>query len=297
MPYAHLFPISQPGAIKDCLLVLVLSIFSSCQNTSTKASGSDQPAPYSFLVAGHTYGNPLATQYGLYPPLVNQIPFFNDYPGLDVGILAGDVVPIKTQAYWDSARADIDQFAFPIHIAAGNHDRGSVFESFYPYFDSFWKEDDLFIILSPTNWNIEGEQKEFLMETLRSATKAANVFIFCHELIWWSPDNEFSKVKINYKPHYPGSSNYWSEISPVLAALPNNVVIFAGDLGATAGVSPYMYHQYGNITLIATGMGGGRKDNVIITKVDSDGSLSYELLGLKGDYPVELAKLEDYQLR
>lgn len=290
--------------MKYFVLLFVILLISSCKKRSIDIEPIQEESieevfspQYSFFVAGHTYGHPVNYQYGLHPPFVNQISYINNYPNIRSGILTGDVVAQSTQAYWDSATVDINQFTIPIHIAAGNHDRGTIFENSYEYYYSFSIEQDLFIITSPTAWNIEGEQKDFLIETINEqASLSNNIFIFCHELIWWSPENEFSNVKINYPPHYPGSTNYWSEISPILEAIPNNVVVFAGDLGCIANVDSYMYHQYDNITLIANGMGGGIQDNIIITEVDSLGNLNFKLMGINNDNPFELAKLKEYEL-
>jgi hypothetical protein len=283
-------------------LILLLTIFSCERDKSLEPvletpSEEESTLDYSFFVAGHTYGNPFSPQYGLYPPFVDQIPFVNSYPAMQLGVLTGDVVLYPTQEYWDSARVDINKFSVPIHIAAGNHDRSPLFEELYDSYYSFWKEDDLFIILSPTNWNIEEAQQDFLIETIESSAPLANnIFIFCHELIWWAPDNEFGNIKINFSPHYPGSTNYWSEISPFLESFPNKIVIFAGDLGAKADVDPYMYYEYENITLIASGMGGGAQDNIIVAEVSVEGAIKYKLLGINGEVPVELGKLKDYEL-
>jgi hypothetical protein len=252
---------------------------------------------YSFFVAGHTYGNPMSYQYGLHPPFVNSIPKINSYPKMSLGILTGDVVPKPTEDYWDSALIDINRLLIPIHIASGNHDRGSEFERiFKDYYYSFKFDNDLFIILSPTQWNIEGKQKEFLVQTIdNNYLSVQNIFIFCHELIWWSPDNQFRNVEINYRPHYPGSTNYWTEINPFLDSLPNNVVIFAGDVGCYYTTSAYMYYKEDNITLIASGMGGGIEDNIVIIEV-SDTCINYKLIGLNDTLFSEIGKLEDYIL-
>ena len=282
---------------------ILILLFSSCEKDKNIEITPDEPPKeefipnYSFFVAGHTYGNPVNFQFGLHPPFVNQIPFINNYPKIEFGVLTGDVVPVSSQEYWDTALSDIGQLTMPIHIAAGNHDRGPVFESMFDYYYSFKKEEDLFIILSPINWNIEGDQKDFLTKTIDSNYLSVNnIFIFCHELVWWSPDNKFSNVKINYPSHYPGSTNYWSEIDPFLDALPNNVVIFAGDMGATNAASPYMYYKNDNVTLIGSGMGGGKKDNIIIIEVNQKGELNYKLFGINEQEPFEMAKLEDYEL-
>ncbi|MBT5163275.1 MAG: hypothetical protein HOL96_05430 [Lentimicrobiaceae bacterium] len=253
---------------------------------------------YSFFVAGHTYGNPINFQFGLHPPFINSIPLINSYQKMSLGVLTGDVVPKPTQIYWDSALVDINKLSIPIHIAPGNHDKGFEFEKiFTDYYYDFTYEDDLFIILSPTNWNIEGEQKKYLLQTIENNYHYVhNIFIFCHELIWWSPDNQFGNVEINYRPHYPGSTNYWEEINPVLESLPNQVVIFSGDLGGTDKVTPYMYYKNDNITLIATGMGGGKRDNIVIVEVSYNNDLNYKLIGLNDTPLSEMDKLEEYIL-
>jgi len=253
---------------------------------------------YSFFVAGHTYGNPNKIKYGLHPPFVNSIPYINSYPKMSFGVLLGDVVPKPTKDYWDSALSDIGNFSIPIHIAAGNHDKGFEFEKkFNDYYYHFLYEDDLFIILSPTNWNIIGKQKKFLLKTIKNNhLNVQNIFIFCHELIWWSPENKFKNIKINYSPHYPGKTNYFTEIKPCLDSLDNEVIIFAGDLGCLNSVDPYMYYKKDNITLIGTGMGGGKKDNIIIVEVKEDNTLIYKLIGLNKSPLSEIGGLKEYIL-
>lgn len=272
----------------------MLLLFFGCQKDSI---AQENKPLYSFFVAGHTYGNPNSYQLGLHPPFVAQIPYINNYPTMQLGFLTGDIVFSSTQTYWDSALVDIHQFSMPIHIAAGNHDRGPVFENLFEYYYSFKHQNDLFIILSPTNWNIEGSQKDFLTKTLDSLSASSdNIFIFCHELIWWAPNNIFGNVKINYAPHYPGSTNFWSEINPILDTLTNDVVIFAGDLGATSAVTPYMYYKNDNITLIGSGMGCGNEDNIVIVEVGQDGKLKYKLMNISTAVPFSMGALEEYRL-
>ncbi len=254
---------------------------------------------YSFFTAGHTYGTPGNAQYGLYPPFMDKLPMINGYENLELGCLTGDVVVHPTPEYWDAAQSDMEAFDMPLFIAAGNHDIGPEFEArFGDYFFAFGHQGDLFITLVPSlgNWSITGDQKDFLVSTLDSLASASNhVFVFLHELIWWSPDSIFQNVVLNYIPYYPGSTNFWTEIEPLFRALPNQVVFYAGDLGCCTHVSPFMYHHYENITLVASGMGGGEKDNFIITDVFPD-TLIYHLVAINGDDPNALGELTDFSL-
>lgn len=221
---------------------------------------------YSFFTAGHTYGNPNSYHYGLHYPFVNYIPTINNYSNMELGVLTGDVVYSATAAYWDSALIDINKFDVPIYIAAGNHDMGTEFVNrFQNYYSSFVHKNDLFILLTPflDSWNISGEQLDFLTYQLDNNYSAVNnIFIFMHELIWWSPYNEYQNINVNSLSHYTGWTNFKTIIKPLLLSYPNKITIYAGDLGATNQASPYMYHSFDNITLIGSRMGNGVRDNI-----------------------------------
>lgn len=253
---------------------------------------------YSFFVAGHTYGNPVNYQEGLYPAFVNQIPELNTQYDFEFGVFAGDFVPSPTQNYIDAALTDIAKFDHPIHIAAGNHDRGDLYlEYFKEYYYTFKKDRTQFIFLSPTDWNIEGDQLIFFKEVLNGlSTDVDYVFIIVHELIWWSPENKFGKIKINWIGNYPGSSNYEEEVKPLLTGLNQSIYFIAGDLGAGHTVSPYMYHKEDNITYIATGMGGGKEDNFLIIDFLDNKNFTFSLKGFNDQGIYDLAVLEDFKL-
>lgn len=253
---------------------------------------------YSFFSAGHAYGSPLNVHYGLHYPFVDYIPALNNYPKLDFGCFTGDVVYHSTEAYWDSAEVDFAKLNMPFHIAAGNHDLNAYFRNRYApdVYSSFIHKGDLFIILAPglNNWNIESDQLTFLTTTLNNdAQNVKNIFIFMHELIWWSPTNKYQNIEINYEPHYPGSTNYESVVKPLLKNYSNPITLIAGDVGCKIEVSPFMYDTDENITLLASGMGGGLEDNIIITDVYKD-SVHHNVIALNGNDPHVFGNLKDY---
>lgn len=281
------------------LSILIILVSFSCSKIE-----NDLPlyeVKYSFLVAGHVYGipdpNPLANEFGLYPPFKEQFDYIQEFPNMYHAIFTGDVVRNgSNQAQWDSALSDINQLDIDYHIAAGNHDRGEVFlDNFGLYYYSFMEGNDLFVILNTHQWNIEGDQKEFLINTLEEADSAQNIFLFCHELIWWSPDSIFQNIGINALMHYPGSSNFWSEINPILSSIDSQVYLFSGDLGATYASSPYAYYNYGNIHLVASGMGRTIDSNYLIVDVFKNGAVKLKLKATSGD-PNRLGDITDYEL-
>lgn len=252
---------------------------------------------YSFFCAGHTYGNPNNVQYGLHANFVDYFPELNANHQMELGFLTGDVVAAPTAQYWDSAQLDMAKLNMPLYIAAGNHDISQEFVNrFGDYYFAFQHQQDLFIVLTPglNQWNIEGDQLLFLEQTLNEwAPQSRYIFIMLHELIWWSPDNIYQDVIINYVPHYPGSTNFEEVVKPLLLSYPNKIFLYAGDVGATSVVSPCMYHQYENLTIMASGMGSLTMDNIIITEVYED-YVKLDLVALNGDNPNTMGELSDW---
>lgn len=70
----------------------------------------------------------------------------------------------------------------PVYYVAGNHDVKDrpLFESRYGRtYKSFYKNNDLFIILDPNidGWNISGDQLIFLDSTLNNLKKIQSIFL------------------------------------------------------------------------------------------------------------------------
>lgn len=278
----------------------VLAMLGTASCTKQEASLPTNPTKkisYSFLVAGHVYGDPLSSEIGIYPPFKEHFESIQEIPEIHYAFYTGDVVrQSANETQWDSTIADMDLLGIDYHIAAGNHDRGDLFlDHFGEYYYSFYEGSDLFVVLNTAQWNIEGEQKDFLISTLNEAEDASNIFLFCHELIWWSPDSIFQNIGINAISHYPGSSNYWSEISPILSAIDKPIYLFSGDVGATWSSSPYAYYNYDNIHFVASGMGRAQKSNYLIVNVYEDESVKLKLRAIEGDIN-SLGDITDYEL-
>lgn len=262
-----------------------------------KAYGQSKEHQYSFFTAGHTYGNPNSPQLGFLPSFLDYLPQLNADSKMELAFLSGDFVQSPTEENYNAAQADLDKFRMPYYIAAGNHDISAEFESrFNEYYFSFTHHQDLFIILTPglNQWNIEGAQLTFLEETLEEyASESRHIFIMLHELIWWSPENIFQNVVINWEPHYPGSTNFEDIVKPLLLSYTNKIYLYAGDVGCTNQVSPCMYYQNENLTLVASGMGSGNMDNIIVTEI-SDDNVYLNLLALNGDNPKAMGELTEW---
>ena len=280
------------------LLLWLLSCCSRIDHTVVDAPGIS----YSFFVAGHVYGTPGRLNSGIYPLFKDKFDMINNDTTIQFGIFTGDIVKDGSKEEWEAVKNDINGLSMNVYFAMGNHDIDikNIFLDRYgnTYYD-FIYQDDIYFILDPNidRWNISGEQLDFLKKELSEIDPAVkNVFVFFHQLLWWSSDNQYKNVKPNSFAGRADSINFWSTVEPLFRQLPCNVIMFAGDVGATNSSADYMYDSYDNITLIASGMGEGIGDNFLVVDVMSEGSVTYRLISLNCMDINCLGKLEDYIL-
>ena len=256
---------------------------------------------YSFFVAGHTYGEPKVDNVGFHPPFKDKFNLINNNKLIELGILTGDIVITSSNKNWDEIDSDLELLNCPVFFAPGNHDVDipGVYESRYgKTYKSFIHNSDLFIILDPNidNWNITGNQLLFLKNTLNeNHSNVDNIFVFFHQMLWWEPDNIYRNVKMNSNAGRSDSINFWTQVEPLFRSLNNKTYMFSGDVGALNQSSAFMYHNYENITLIASGMGDGVRDNFIIIEVN-DNKIHFNLIALNGNDINSLGHLTDYEL-
>jgi hypothetical protein len=237
---------------------------------------------YSFYIAGHTYGNPGVKSNGLYEPFTEKFHMINNYHSMKFGFLLGDVVRKASNDAWRLVKKDLDSLDSRIkHIVVpGNHDVGKgvnnfkrdiFLQQFGKTFFSFEHEKDLFIILDANidEWNISGEQLQFLKQSLSNKKDAINnIFIFSHQLIWQDASKpEFKKIKPNSLEGRSSNLNFWNEVFPLFSDFTNDVYFFAGDIGAFPNGNELFYAKFSNVKFLATGMGGGMRDNFLIVSV------------------------------
>jgi hypothetical protein len=254
--------------------------------------------PYSFFVAGHTYGVPPGTDFsGPHPPFHEFFPKINT-SHLDFGVFTGDIVPLGTPDNWDTVDAALAELSSPVRFVVGNHDMSnrSLFVSRYgPTYYSFEYMGDLFVVLDgELNWcNILGEQMTFLQQVL-DGTEAKNVFVFVHRLIWIAEDTPYYVLhdKVNSSNGYDFQSNFWPEVEPLLHSLDAQVYLIAGDIGVSWAM-PLFYENYDNVTFVASGMGGAVEENFLIFDVDSDVQIRVQRLN---GQPLSRGSIEAYNL-
>ena len=281
-------------------IIVILSY--SCRDHQPKPKGPDPL--YSFFIAGHTYGHIDSNNVGLHPPFEAKYPLINQDPFLEMGFLTGDIVRLPSEKDWEEVDSSVARIEMPVHFVAGNHDMKDrpLYESRYG--DSYYyfkQHQDLFIVLDANveEWRIDAQQLDSLRSVLdREADSAENIFVFFHQLLWWTPDNLFQNLNVNNIITRPDSVNFWEEVEPIFRDLSNPVFMFAGDLGAHHGLGwdAYMYYTYANITFVASGMGNYKTDNFVIVDVLPDKTIRYRLVALNGNDIDALGELTDYRL-
>lgn len=262
-----------------------------------------QNEPYSFFIAGHTYGKPGTDNIGLHPPFKEKFNYIQSRPEIKFGVLTGDIVkPNPVAQDWDEVDADIDNLGLPVYFAVGNHDMENrpLYESRYGItYYSFTHENDLFIVLDPNidGWSIKGEQLHFLKNTLLEQSQSVDhIFVLFHQVLWRNNTNIYQTIIPNSNAGLQNPINFWTEVIPLFYQLDNQVTFCSGDLGAASWSSDFMYDSFSNISFIGSGMGKGASDNFIILNVDENKNISYDLICLDGDNLNCFGELTDHQL-
>ena len=279
------------------ILILAVTLMTSCENEKCiKEVRSD----YAFFAAGHAYSLPWVENDGFYVPFSENITYLNNYPNLNLGVFTGDVVFCDSEESWDEYLIAKESIDMDTYVVPGNHDykNPELFESYFGNPNHFFNHGtDLFICLevNTTGWNIRDHSLSILNEALESINHPTqNVFIFVHQLIWFEEDSKYSQCNPNSLEGREDISNFNSDILPILENIDNQVVIYAGDIGALRNDCSVMYDQFNNIQLVASGMGSGQNDNVVITKVDSVGRITFDLIALNGEDKSAMGNIVDY---
>jgi hypothetical protein len=254
-----------------------------------------------FYLAGHVYGAPSEKNNGLHKPFVDFMTKNDSINKFDFGMLLGDLTYIPNKETYTEIETFIKNTGVKHYAAIGNHDETLSAKYFKKLFGqktfySFSKNDSLFIVLDPgKDWAIGYDQILFLKETLKKSNMYQNIFVFTHQLFWVEKDNIFSVIKPNSFAGKENHSNFWTEVVPLLENYNGQVYFCAGDVGAFDNNSSIVYEKIDNYHFIATGMGGGNDDNIIITSIYENGEVEFDIVTLNGNNINRLGKLEDYK--
>lgn len=272
---------------KTILYIVGLWLFSSCEETTRSISAKGKG--YSILVAGHVYGNPNVESEGLYDPFRQYA--LQHKTTFDHIVFTGDVVRQPKKKYWDLSLQQIDSLETPYSIALGNHDIGdrSLIKTYVknPQKIIYLGEDALLILDNTQNgWAIDKHQLDLVKEGLKTKGR---LLIFVHN-VWWHdldtthsncfhPNSLAGKAPENYL-------NFKSSLLPLLFDSKKEVILVAGDVGATNESPGASILKRKNITFLASGMGNGITDNVLEITLSPE-ECNFNFIAL-GQNPVEI---------
>jgi len=273
--------------------------------SGTKINESASSIEYSFFVAGHTYGEsrgtvPTATEMGLYPPFKKIFPFLLNLPTLSFGILTGDIVYDGNYTeLWDAVDMDLEDLTIPTYFSVGNHDvqdeNGPAYDiiqnRYGKTYSSFLKNDDLYIILDANLGRLAKESDQLAL--LKSSTKSLtdrnkNIFVFFHQLVW--DELPFPGTGPNNKTGAHKYRKFWHSVSNLLTRTGKDIHVYAGDVGAV-GTGSIFHTRYKNINFVASGMGDGTDDNIVITNIHKDKSVEFLVVRFTKEGSVSIGPL------
>lgn len=254
-----------------------------CILTACSDFGKRGGTPYSFFVAGHTYGDPKLGDdtigRGIYPAFKAQFESLNEDDSIAFGVFTGDMVQQANVQNWEAVERDLELLRMPVYKVPGNHDYYGD-EHFQKRYDSsyyaFTYAEDLFIVLDPmlAGWSIRGEQYEWLLQVLKDHPEPRYTFVFFHHALWAEADGYFAGHTFNSMKHREWPTNFNDSIRPLFEQLYRPVIITCGDMGAISGSSGYMRADVTeSLCLVGSGMGGGTDDNYMLFHIDADGWL------------------------
>ncbi len=275
------------------LVVLVIGV-TACQKnveidepSSINQQQDSTFVKYAFFVAGHVYGTPGGANLGVHPPFKTAFQYINEYENMLFGVLTGDMVYNSTPERWDALDDDLEMLDMPVYFAAGNHDviNPNLYQERYgDSYYAFMQDEELFVVLNPNldEWNISGEQLDFLINTLNLyGNEAKQVLVFFHQVLWWSSNNTYQNIVLNSTQGRADNTNFWSTVVPLFENIMAKTIMFAGDVGANPTGYKVVYCPYSEkITFVASGMGGMVNDNFIVAEVLNDGDIRLVLKGL-----------------
>jgi hypothetical protein len=263
-----------------------------------------QAASYRFLVIGHGYGSTTVDDHLPDPALLEKIPEINDL-GLSMLVSLGDLVQQSIPEDFDHLqRSLLDPLNVPVFNTPGNHDvvnRDAYQARFGQTYYSFRAGPAQMIFLDTERepCSIDSEQQKMLSTVLARALRdrqVEQIFIFMHKTLFFANPR---LAEINQLPGIPNVMDCYAS-APFAALLDETilpaarqkpVILFGGDVGAWANLTPY-YEKRSDaaLTMVMTGLGDNPQNAGILVTVEG-GAVRMEVYSLTGQ-PVQ--PLEDY---
>ena len=100
-------------------------------------------------------------------------------------------------------------------------------------------------------------------------------------------------ITVNSTDGRSPETNFWKQIYPKLKQINVPIYMFAGDVGANATGNEISVTSVDHLMLIASGMGGGKRDNYLSIDVDDLGKVDITIVPLQGEKG-SMGKIEDY---
>lgn len=241
-------------------------------------------AAYRFLVIGHGYGSTTVDDHLPDPALLARIPDLEEM-NLSMLVSLGDIVQHATPEDFNNLeRVLLAPLPFPVFNTPGNHDVVNRSEYAARYGQTYYSfragpAQMVFLDTERENCGIDDAQQKMLAKALARAVKdqkIKHIFIFMHKTLFFANK---PLAEINQKQGLPNvmdcfaSESFASIMQTTIlpAAQHKPVVLFAGDVGAWANLTPYYERRPdAALTMVMTGLGDNPNNAGILVTVDGD---------------------------
>lgn len=241
-------------------------------------------ASFRFLVIGHGYGSTTVDDHLPDPALLARIPDLKEM-NLSMLVSLGDIIQQSIPEDFNNLdRVLLAPLPFPVFNTPGNHDVVNRSEYTARYGQTYYSfragpAQMIFLDTEREKCAIDEAQQKMLVKVLSRAVKdqkVEHVFIFMHKTLFFANKR---LAGINQKQGLPNVMDcYASEsfanilqktILPATRQKP--VVLFAGDVGAWANLTPY-YEQWPDaaLTMVMTGLGDNPDNAGILVTIDGE---------------------------
>jgi hypothetical protein len=289
------------GNITIILFLLGFNGIAQISSPFNKRTIIDTSANYSFIVSGHFYGD--QTNNSSYPAstILANIDLLNTLQPSFLICLGDLFLDVDDYFLSNYQKSLFDKLNFPMFNAVGNHDLAhkNIYEQkFGKEYFAFKKGEELFIILNTelNDGSIKNEQLDFFKNELsiENLVNINNVFIFCHRAIWAENIEKYKNLFKGNTRSIIGSSNFNSDLLPLIATIPNSKNVFWMTGSSGGGPASFFYdkNEKYHITFIHSAIRNTSRDAVLQVSI-TNGKVVLNGISLVGK---DVKKIEEYNL-
>ena len=106
-----------------------------------------------------------------------------------------------------------------------------------------------------------------------------NILVFSHQ-VWWAKSlnavYDIDSIRTNSTFMVSGPNSFWGDAFSLFQTTGKPTYFFAGDIGCWHFIPAYVVNSFDNFHFYASGVGGGKEDNILNIKTFELGDIRVE---------------------